>query len=134
MENNADFTINLSVRDYECDIQGIVNNAVYQNYCEHARHAYLKHHGFCFHTLTQSGILLVMYRAELHYRKPLFSGDNFQVSVSLKSHTRTRCIFEQRISSEAVTHADGVFHIAALNNKHKPIKLESIGLDTLYTS
>ena len=29
------FEIEMQVRDYECDIQGIVNNAVYQNYLEH---------------------------------------------------------------------------------------------------
>ena len=44
--------IELEVRDYECDMEGIVNNAVYLNYLEHARHAFLKHKGFDFATLT----------------------------------------------------------------------------------
>ena len=38
----------IAVRDYECDIQGIVNNSVYMNYCEHARHEYLKTVGIDF--------------------------------------------------------------------------------------
>jgi acyl-CoA thioester hydrolase len=28
------FASEMSVRDYECDMQGIVNNSVYQNYLE----------------------------------------------------------------------------------------------------
>jgi len=28
------FKVDFEVRDYECDLQGIVNNAVYQNYLE----------------------------------------------------------------------------------------------------
>ena len=40
------FEIELEVRDYECDLQGVVNNAVYLNYLEHARHRYLLHAGW----------------------------------------------------------------------------------------
>jgi acyl-ACP thioesterase len=32
------FRLEFSVRDYECDLQGVVNNAVYQHYLEYARH------------------------------------------------------------------------------------------------
>ena len=35
------YELNFTVRDYECDLQGIVNNAVYLNYFEHTRHTFL---------------------------------------------------------------------------------------------
>ena len=44
----CDFELTLDVRDYECDLQGLVNNAVYQNYLEHARHQYLASLGLSF--------------------------------------------------------------------------------------
>ena len=34
------FELEMEVRDYECDLQGIVNNANYQHYTEHTRHAF----------------------------------------------------------------------------------------------
>ena len=39
------FSLSLAVRDYECDYEGLVNNAVYLNYLEHARHEFLKQSG-----------------------------------------------------------------------------------------
>ena len=54
------FSLNLKVRDYECDMQGIVNNAIYQHYLEHARHEYLLSHGLSFAEMTRQGIVIVV--------------------------------------------------------------------------
>ena len=132
MENSLLFNIELGVRDYECDIQGIVNNAIYQNYFEHARHEYLKFHGFDFHEFTKSDIFLVIYRAEIDYCLPLKSGDTFKVTASLASHSKTRCTFEQSIFVGNKKYTDGKFFITAINSQKKPIRLESIGISNLF--
>ena len=63
--NTYQFKLELAVRDYECDFQGIVNNAVYQNYLEHARHLFIKQCGIDFITLSKQGINLVVVRVEM---------------------------------------------------------------------
>jgi len=85
------------VRDHECDLQGIVNNAVYQNYLEHARHEYLRSRGVDFAALTAEGIHLVMVRAELDYRRSLRPGDRFTVDVRCGSLGKVRHVFLQDI-------------------------------------
>ena len=45
----------MKVRDYECDLQGIVNNANYQHYLEHTRHEFLLSTGVSFAALHEQG-------------------------------------------------------------------------------
>ena len=96
--NNAyDFELPLAVRDYECDLQGLVNNAVYQNYLEHTRHQYLKSLGLNFVHFHQQGHDLVLTRAEIDYKAPLKSGDHFAVKLRLETESRLRFRFIQDI-------------------------------------
>ena len=91
------FTITLEVRDYECDLQGIVNNSVYQNYLEHARHQFLKAKNVDFAKLTAEGIHLVVIKAELEYKKSLKPGDTFTISVRMEKVGRVRWAFVQQV-------------------------------------
>lgn len=91
------FTLEMAVRDYECDLQGVVNNAVYQNYLEHARHEYLKSINIDFAALAAQGINLVVTRVEIDYKTSLTSGDQFMVEVRLERISPVRIGFRQDI-------------------------------------
>lgn len=91
------FSLEMHVRDYECDIQGIVNNGIYQNYLEHARHVYLKKIGVDFAALAREGVHLVVVRAELDYKRPLQAGDDFVVALTMKRESKLKFAFHQDI-------------------------------------
>ncbi len=91
------FTLDFQVRDYEIDMQGIVNNAVYQNYLEHTRHEFLKSIDLDFARFAREGINLVVVRTELDYRHPLKSADRFWVGLKLERVSRLRFAFVQDI-------------------------------------
>ena len=91
------FSLEMSVRDYKCDLQGIVNNAVYQNYLEHTRHEYLKSIGIDFKEFAERGINLVVVRVELDYKAPLTSGDQFAVRLNFVRESKIKFAFLQNI-------------------------------------
>lgn len=90
-------SIEFKVRDYECDMQGVVNNGVYQNYLEHARHEFLQSRGINFAKVTASGVNLVVIRAELVYRQSLVSNDHFVVRSLVRRVSPLRFEFQQDV-------------------------------------
>jgi len=97
LEAAEELQVELAVRDYECDLQGVVNNAVYLNYLEHARHEYLKALGLNFASLHQEGCDLVALRVEIDYQAPLTSGDRFAIRTHISRQSRLRFAFDQTI-------------------------------------
>ena len=96
-ENNYQYELGFAVRDYECDLQGIVNNGVYLNYFEHARHSFLITNKIDFAGLHTEGIDLVVSRIEIDYKHSLTSGDLFVVRINTLSEGQLRLVFEQDI-------------------------------------
>ena len=94
---NPHFEMQMEVRDYECDIQGIVNNAVYQNYLEHCRHKFLHSVGLDFAQLHNDGIDAVVIKAELDYKYPLRPGDIFRIRLKMFKKGNLRIIFNQEV-------------------------------------
>ena len=95
------FEIEMAVRDYECDLQGIVNNAVYQNYLEHARHEFLQEAGIDFAQLCADGMDAVVIRIEMDYKLALRPRDIFIVKVGMRKQGRLRFVFDQAIVRKA---------------------------------
>ncbi len=114
------FSIALTVRDYELDIQGIVNNAVYQNYLEHARHQYLQHHNIDFSDLTAKGIILVVKKIEMDFKASLRSNEQFKVEVTTVQEGHLKLIFKQkiiRLSDNKVCLTANVMGVCLINGK-----------------
>ena len=78
------FELTMKVRDYECDLQGIVNNANYQHYLEHTRHEFLHTTGASFARLHDEGIDPVVARINMAFKTPLKSGDEFVSKLYLR--------------------------------------------------
>lgn len=125
MTDTYQFKLTFEVRDYECDVQGIVNNAIYQHYLEHTRHVFLKQQGIDFVALSKQGINLVVTRVEMDYLYPLRSGNQFYVGLNLERVSRLRFGFLQDIFClpESKPILKGKVIGAALNEAGKPCLL-----------
>lgn len=77
------FSLEMKVRDYECDIQGVVNNANYQHYLEYARHEFLEYLGCSFSHLHANGIDPMVSKITMEYKRPLRGGDKFVVCMNI---------------------------------------------------
>ncbi len=94
------FELTDKVRDYECDLQGIVNNANYQHYFEHARHEYLLTKQVSFADLHDKGHDAVVARVETSYKVPLCSGDEYVSKLTVKKEG-VKYVFQQAIYRKA---------------------------------
>nr|WP_319399626.1 acyl-CoA thioesterase [uncultured Carboxylicivirga sp.] len=116
---NYDFELEFKVRDYECDLQGIVNNSVYQNYLEHTRHEFLDTIGLNFKALFDKGVVAVVARADLAYKTPLSSNDKFVVRTRVE-HKGVKYIFYQdiyRLSDEKLCLKGVITTTSLINGK-----------------
>jgi len=90
------YELEMKVRDYECDLQGIVNNANYQHYLEHTRHEFLTSLGMSFAQLHEEGVDPVVARITMAFKTPLRSGDEFISKLYLEKEG-IKYVFHQDI-------------------------------------
>lgn len=101
------YELEMSVRDYELDSEGIVNNANYLHYLEHTRHEFCSANGISFAEMQNRGIIPVLNRVEIDYKTPLRSGDRFVSKLRLERRG-VRFVFHQdlfKLSGETVVSA-----------------------------
>jgi acyl-CoA thioester hydrolase len=124
---NKPFSIDFQVRDYELDLQGIVNNSNYQQYLEHARHEYLFGKKIDFAKLHSEGIDLVVTRIEMDYKTPLQSRDEFYVTIVPKRDGMLKIVFEQNIYRKSDNKPVVLAKVTGICLKSgRPVKPESV--------
>lgn len=114
--------VEFKVRDYECDMGHVVNNAVYLRYLEHARHELLESFGIRFGDLAKRGVFLVVTRIEADFKASLTSGDRFIVRTELQRKGRLRLQFSQQVHRSTDHHLmlSAVVTGTAVNARGRP--------------
>jgi acyl-coA thioester hydrolase, ybgC/ybaW family len=80
------FELPMKVRDYEVDVEGIVNNANYLHYLEHTRHEFCEQAGLSFRDMHLQGIDPVVRKIEIEYLTPLTLGARMVSRLALERH------------------------------------------------
>ena len=107
------------MRDYECDIEGIVNNANYLHYTEHTRHLFLKACGLSFAEMHAKGVDAVVARMNLQYKTPLRCDDEFISRLWLEKDG-IKYIFHQdifRASDEVLCFRGNIMLVCLVNGQ-----------------
>ncbi|GKQ36116.1 thioesterase family protein [Streptomyces sp. A012304] len=76
------FSVRVTVRGYETDVQGHLNQAVYINYAEHARWSLLQAAGITQAGLIGRGIGPVALETTIRYKRELLAGDEVDVTCA----------------------------------------------------
>ena len=76
------FSVRVTVRGYETDVQGHLNQAVYLNYAEHARWSLLQAAGVSQTGLVSTGVGPVVLETTIRYLRELLAGDEVDVTCA----------------------------------------------------
>lgn len=100
MTKNFTYTLELKTRDYECDVQGVVNNANYQHYLEVTRHEFLQSIGLSFQGLHDQGIDVMVSKITISYKASLHGGEEFLSCLNMR-RVGVRYVFDHEIYRKA---------------------------------
>ncbi|MER5789703.1 acyl-CoA thioesterase [Streptomyces sp. NPDC001980] len=78
------YSVRVTVRGYETDVQGHLNQAVYLNYAEHARWSLLQAAGVSQAGLVGQGVGPVSLETTIRYKRELLAGDEVDVTCAFE--------------------------------------------------
>jgi len=113
----------LTVRSYECDSYGHVNNAVYLNYLEYARHAYLRDNGISVDEMRSAGYGLWVARLAIDYRRPAGLDDPLTIVTWPLRKTRIGGVLAQRIVRAELVIAEAEVTWVCVDARGRPARL-----------
>lgn len=123
------FSWNSEVRAHEIDVQGIVNNAYYLTYFDHARTLHLREMGINWAQLSKEGLNLVLAETTIKFLSSLRAFDAFRVESQVSRDGKLKLLFNQTIfNMKDQIVCKGFSTIACVDSqRNKPIPIEKIG-------
>eukprot|EP00892_Ulva_mutabilis_P000018 jgi/Ulvmu1/10016/UM059_0065.1 len=120
-------TTPLKVRAFEIDQYGVVNNAVYVQYLQHARHELLEAEDLEHHPEIPAYALSEL---KMKYLRPLRSTQSYVITVSVKALKQARAILNQRVillhengEAEDQVVVEGEVTVVLLDTDYRPMRL-----------
>ncbi|MEV5311453.1 acyl-CoA thioesterase [Streptomyces sp. NPDC052610] len=101
------FSVPVTVRGYETDTQGHLNQAVYLNYAEHARWSLLQAAGIRQAALQAKGVGPVALETTIRYLRELLAGDEVEVTCEFVwGHGKTFRIRQHIVKADGTVAAE----------------------------
>jgi acyl-CoA thioester hydrolase len=113
----------LTVRTYECDSYGHVNNANYLHYLEFGRHEYLRTIGFDYPKAVKAGYGIYIARVEIDYKKPATTDDELVIQSWPVKKGAVSGVIAQKITRGEDTIVEAKVTWAFVNSSGNPVKL-----------
>lgn len=92
--------VDVRVRYVECDPMGLAHHSTYPIWLEMARTEHLRRHGLVYRDLEAAGVLFVVARMSLRYRKPARYDDVLRVAVSMRECAGVKVEHDYRVTRE----------------------------------
>jgi len=92
-----EFYLEFKVRDYECDMDGVVNNAQYLHYLEHTRNVCMKSKGLTYREMTLKKDHIFIVKVSMEFKLPLGPDDEFVVALSVERSSNAKMTIYQDI-------------------------------------
>lgn len=107
----------------DTDAGGIVYHANYLKYLERARTEFLAEKGINIAECHKKGILFVVTRVDIHYKKPAFLGDILDVYTEIAELKKATMVIKNQIKRGEDLICEALVYIACLNERLKPRRL-----------
>jgi acyl-CoA thioester hydrolase len=117
------WNLTFTVRTYECDSYGHVNNAVYLQYLEYARWQYLKDIGFDYERARQAGYGTYVAHIEIDYKRPALTDDELTIASTPVKKGAVSGTIHQVITRGEETIADAKVTWAFVDSSGRPVRI-----------
>ena len=116
----------IRVRYHECDPMGVAHHAAYAVWCEMGRTEMLRSRGVSYRDLEADGVLLVVVRLAIDYKRPACYDDLVSVYTTRAGVGRVKIEHEYRLQRGDELLATAQTTLACLDRNGRPQPLPSI--------